>query len=86
MTALSIRNLDQEALKRLKAQARKEGASVNSLVVRLIEAECGLKPSARRSVDHHDLDALSGTWSEADASAFEAATAAFEQIDDALWR
>jgi len=86
MTALSIRNLDEEALKRLKIAARDEGASVNSLVVRLIETATGVRPVPRGAVQHHDLDALAGTWSEADAAAFQAATAPFEQIDDALWR
>lgn len=37
-------------------------------------------------VEHHDLDALAGTWSAGDAQAFNNAVAPFEQIDDALWR
>ncbi len=86
MTALSIRNLDEEALKRLKARALDEGASVNSLVVQLIESATGVRPAQRAAVEHHDLDALAGTWSEADEQAFNNATAPFERIDDALWR
>lgn len=86
MTALSIRNLDEEALKRLKTAAREEGASVNSLVVRLIETATGLRPAPRAALEYRDLDALAGTWSEADATAFQTATAPFEQIDDSLWR
>jgi len=86
MTALSIRNLDEEALKRLKTSAQQEGSSVNTLVVRLIETATGLRPAARASVEHHELDTLAGTWSEADALAFNEATAAFEQPDAVLWR
>jgi plasmid stability protein len=86
MTALSIRNLDEEALKRLKTSAQQEGSSVNTLVVRLIETATGLRPTARASVEHHELDTLAGTWSEADALAFNEATAAFEQPDAVLWR
>jgi plasmid stability protein len=37
MPILSIRNLDEEAMKRLKIAAREEGVSVNRLVLRLIE-------------------------------------------------
>lgn len=85
MTALSIRNLDEKALQRLKAQAEAEGASVNSLVVRLIETATGVRGAQLGPAEHHDLDALAGTWNEAHASAFERASASFKQIDDALW-
>jgi uncharacterized protein YukJ len=35
---------------------------------------------------HHDLDALAGTWSHEDATAFEAATLETRQIDAELWQ
>jgi hypothetical protein len=33
-----------------------------------------------------DLDELAGTWSAAQASAFERDTAAFSEVDPALWK
>jgi plasmid stability protein len=86
MTALSIRNLDEQALQRLKAEAAEQGSSVNTLVVRLIETATGVRTAARTRTEHHDLDALSGTWSDDEAAAFNAAIAVFEQPDAGLWR
>ncbi|HAI69516.1 MAG TPA: hypothetical protein DCM38_08790 [Gammaproteobacteria bacterium] len=34
---------------------------------------------------HHDLDALSGTWTEQDSNEFISVLSDFSQIDEALW-
>ena len=78
MANLSIRGLDDDALAKLKARAIKEDASVNTLVLRLIEQ--GL---AHR---HDDLDALAGSWRKSEGLAFERATAPFAEVDAKLWK
>jgi plasmid stability protein len=86
MTNLSIRGLDDKALAELKARAAREDASVNTLVVRLIEQALGhqrAKPALRR---HDDLDALAGSWRKNEAAAFERATAPFGEVDPQLWK
>ncbi len=86
MTNLSIRGLGAEALAELKARAAHEDASVNTLVVRLIEQGLGhqrAKPLLRR---HDDLDALAGTWRKNEGAAFERATAPFSEVDRELWK
>jgi len=86
MKSLSIRGLDAKALAELKARAAKEDASVNTLVLRLIEQGLGhhrAKPALRR---HDDLDALAGVWHKSEAVAFERATAAFGKVDSKLWK
>ncbi len=84
MATMSIRGLDDKALARLKLQAEQEGSSLNSLVVRLLQGnDTTAQPQALRKFD--DLDALAGTWSDADAQAFEQGTAAFAEVDAALW-
>lgn len=83
---LSIRGLDDLALAELKRRARQDGASVNGLVLRLIDQGLGLqrvKPALQRK---SDLDALAGQWQPADAQAFEAATAPFAEVDPGLWK
>lgn len=45
----------------------------------------GPKAAANRDL-HHDLDALAGTWSEADAEAFEAGVAGSARVDPELWK
>lgn len=86
MANLSIRGLNDRALAELKRRALQEDASVNTLVLRLIEQGVGLqrlKPGLQRK---DDLDALAGQWQAADAQAFEAATAPFADLDPGLWR
>lgn len=39
-----------------------------------------------RRVVHTDLDYLAGTWSAEDAAEFERNTAAFETVDEAMWK
>lgn len=86
MANLSIRGLDSKALAELKNRAAKEDASVNTLVLRLIEHGLGqrrAKPALRR---HDDLDALAGSWRKSEVAAFELATAPFGAVDLKLWK
>jgi len=86
MANLNIRGLDDKALPELKARAAKEGTSVNTLVLRLIEQGLGrhrTKPTLRR---HDDLDALAGSWRDKDRTAFEHATAPFNEVNPKLWK
>lgn len=86
MANLSIRGLDAKALAELKSRAAKEDASVNTLVLRLIEQGLGhrrVKPALRR---HDDLDALAGSWRKSEAAAFERAIAPFGEVDAKLWK
>jgi plasmid stability protein len=86
MTNLSIRGLDDKALAALKRRAAKENASVNALVLRLIEQGLGLRRAKATLTRHVDLDALAGTWRTQDAGEFERATAPFAKVDAALWK
>lgn len=84
MATMSIRGLDDQALSRLKRQAKQEGSSLNSLVLRLLQGTgTSIQSSALKKFD--DLNALAGTWSAEEAQAFELNTAAFSEVDAALW-
>lgn len=85
MATMSIRGLDDKILARLKNQAEQEGGSLNSLVLRLLQNNnATTQLNGLKKFD--DLDALAGTWSEEEAQAFERNTAAFAEVDSALWR
>lgn len=86
MANLSIRGLDARAFTELKSRAARQGASVNTLVLRLIEQGLGLKHAKPALARHDDLDALAGSWGAEDGAAFDNATAAFAEIDGALWK
>ena len=84
MASMSIRGLDDQVLARLKLQAEQESCSLNSLVLRLLQGTGAVFPlAALKKFD--DLDALAGTWSDQEAEAFERNTAAFAEVDAALW-
>jgi len=83
MTTMSIRGVDEQVLSQLKQQAAAEGSSLNSIVLRLLQG--GGKPTLASLQKFSDLDALAGTWSSDDAAAFTRNTAAFCEVDAALW-
>lgn len=85
MATMSIRGLDDKALARLKSQAEREGSSLNSLVLRLLQdPDAPVQSNALKKFD--DLNDLAGTWSAKDARDFERSTAPFAEVDAALWK
>ena len=84
MANISVRGVDEQALRRLKQAASRRGVSLNRLIADMLNGTPGGKPAA--SAEHADLDALAGTWNAADAREFERATAIFGQVDEDLWR
>ena len=87
MSNLSIRGLDEQALAELKRRAAEQNASVNALVLQFIDQALGRAPAGREVLRRHgDLDALAGRWTATDHAAFDAATAAFGDVDTALWK
>jgi hypothetical protein len=85
MTTMSIRGVDDQVLARLKDQAVRQGSSLNSLVLSLLQGS-DKAPANRPLQKFDDLDALVGTWSPDDAALFAHNTAAFAEVDAALWR
>ena len=84
MATMSIRGLDDQALTRLKIQAKQEGSSLNGLVLRLLQGTgTSIQSSALKKFD--DLNALAGTWSDEEGQDFARNTAAFAEVDAALW-
>lgn len=86
MSNLSVRGLEPETLSVLKARARQEGASVNALVLRLIEQALGRVSARPVRHRYHDLDALAGIWSAEEAAVFEDNSADFRKADADLWK
>jgi hypothetical protein len=83
--SLTITDLDTTASAWIEQEAQRSGTPVEQVVRRLIYR--GLEEEQRRAQRqrYHDLDALAGTWSAADADEFTQGTADFNQIDPAFW-
>uniref|UniRef100_E6QPZ3 Antitoxin FitA-like ribbon-helix-helix domain-containing protein n=1 Tax=mine drainage metagenome TaxID=410659 RepID=E6QPZ3_9ZZZZ len=85
MATMSIRGLDDQSLARLKSLAEQEGSSLNSFVLRLLQ-NTGTPVQLNTLKKFDDLNALAGTWSAQEVQAFERNTAAFAEVDAALWK
>lgn len=85
MTTMTLRGIDDAVSVALKERARKEGASVNAVTLRILKEALGIEKK-KRSVVYDDLDHLAGTWSAQDAAEFESATAVFKKVDEDMWK
>ena len=85
MTQFSIRDIDPATAARLKRNAQRKGQSLNRYLQAALR-KMAVGEERPGYAEHNDLDALAGTWSAAQARAFENATAPFADVDKALWR
>jgi len=76
---ITLRNLPPEVEKAILETSRREGISLNKATLRLLEAQ--LRKPARNS----DFEEFCGTWSPAEADAFDAALAEMRHVDPADW-
>jgi len=70
MTAITLRNIPPKLQSAIQKRAERDGLSLNKTVIRMLEEAAGERSTARRA-PHDDLDHLAGTWSDAEAEAFE---------------
>jgi hypothetical protein len=76
---ISLRNLPKDVEKAILETSHREGISRNKATLRLLEAQ--LRKPARNG----DFEEFSGTWSSAEADAFDAALAGTRQVDPTDW-
>ncbi|OFW61110.1 MAG: hypothetical protein A2133_00580 [Actinobacteria bacterium RBG_16_64_13] len=80
--ALALRGIDPLLRSALEAEAARLGLSLNATVLHILRSALGLTEIAGV---HHDLDALAGTWSRAEAEEFTRAIQHFEEVDPSMW-
>ena len=76
---ISLRNLPKEVEKAILETSHREGISLDKAAIRLLEAPLH-KPAT-----NSDFEEFRGTWSSAEADAFDAALAEMRQVDPADW-
>jgi plasmid stability protein len=76
----TLRNIPPELDKAIRERARKLGKSVNQVA---LEA---LSQSLEQPLRHRVLRNMPGSWSRAEAAAFDRFLAADRTIDDELWK
>jgi len=85
MPVMTIRGLDDVTVKALKDKAKQEGTSVNTILLKILKEDLGLKKKSRIVV-YNDLDHLAGTWNKKDFVEFQERVEDFEKIDAKLWK
>ena len=83
MASLTIKQIDEGLLRRLREQAKRKNQSMNAFVRDLLGRAVGFHPGM---TVHDDLRGLAGVWSDADQREFDEATRPFREIDEGLWR
>jgi hypothetical protein len=76
---ISLRSLPKEVEKAIRETSHREGISLNKATLRLLEAQ--LHKPAKNS----DFEEFLGTWSSADADAFDAALVEMRQVEAKLF-
>lgn len=66
----NLRNVASNVMSLLKKKATQEKISVNSLILQIIEGSFNIAHPRAKTI-FHDLDHLTGTWSEKDMEAFD---------------
>ena len=85
MKTITIRGLDAETGRVIKARAQQDNLSVNQWMLQALKKVAGTGKEARFK-KYHDLDHLAGTWSKKEAKEFNKVMRVFERIDEELWK
>ncbi|VAX10782.1 hypothetical protein MNBD_GAMMA26-2040 [hydrothermal vent metagenome] len=85
MNSISLRGMSGVVKEQLKQQAKIAETSVNSLILKYIHRGLGIDPTTCRR-RHHELDHLSGTWTDADEKEFADAVGRLNEVDEKMWR
>jgi len=85
MKTITIRGIEPGLDRVIKSRAKQNNLSVNQWILQALKKVTGMgKESMFKK--YHDLDDLTGGWSEEEAKAFQKNTQIFEKIDEDVWR
>ncbi len=86
MKTVTVRQIPPGLARVIAGRARRTRSSVNQAVLGLLEEAAGLATRQTAPERHHDLDALAGAWTRAEANQFDRALRAQRPVDPDLWR
>ena len=86
MKTLTVRGIEPELAEFLKRSAKKEGKSLNQLIIDTLKKHYGLQKEKKYSRVYHDLDDLFGRWSKEDFDRIQGKIDAERKIDQELWQ
>jgi hypothetical protein len=83
--AITIYDVDDATARWLVAEAGRRGISVETVAGHLLQRGLEWERRGAELPSYHDPDALAGTWSEEEATAFFQAVTGSEHMDQSLW-
>lgn len=83
---IRVRGLDDRTIDRLRSEAAHRGMNLESYAADILRQSVGGRIVYLPSGPHPNIESFAGTWTDEDFREFSAVVAAFEQIDDALWK
>lgn len=85
MKTMTIRGLEPSLIDKLKANAKKQGKSLNQFVIDTLKQQMGLKKEKKFTAVYHDLDHLFGKWSDTEFEKIQAKIDSERIVDKELW-
>ncbi|MFA5904287.1 MAG: toxin-antitoxin system HicB family antitoxin [Desulfobacula sp.] len=86
MKAITIRDIDPEVAKKLKATASEQNKSMNQLVLEFIKKNLGLEKEKIYDREYNDLDSLFGSWDDEEFNRIHNKINQERQIDQDVWK
>jgi len=85
MAQITIRGLDPAIEREIRKIAKKNGTSLNRVVMDMVYRQTGFNNKDKRPTGD-SLKKLAGGWSKKDASEFLESIKSCEQIDEDMWQ
>jgi ribosomal protein S24E len=85
MKTITVRGIDSILSEKLKQAARKEGRSVNQVVIDTMKQRFGIKKEKKYTLVYHDLDHMFGKWSTEEFEQIQGKIDEERKIDKELW-
>ena len=84
MSQITLRGIDNETEKKIRREARKQGKSLNKVILEMIGQHGGQK-NKKKDLPANSLRKLAGGWSQKEADKLLESIKSCEQIDETMW-
>ena len=86
MKTLTVRGIESELADTLKDMAKRQGKSVNQIVINALKKYSGFEKERKFTQVHHDLDDMFGKWTPEEFNEIQRKIDTERKIDPELWK
>ena len=86
MKTLTVRGVAPELSDTLKHMAKRQGKSVNQIVIDALKKHSGFEKERKYTQVHHDWDDLFGRWTQKEFNEIQSKIDTERRIDPELWK